>query len=337
MVKLSVLMTAYNTEKYIEQCINSILEQSFYDFELIIVDDGSTDRTVKIIESYNDTRIKLYILGTNYGVGYANNFAISKATGEYIAKVDSDDILDPKRFQTQINFLDNNCHVDVVDSFVDYFTDDPVVLESERFSYHKIIKTQHINQLLSIAELSKQIYMHSIIIHGAVMARTKKFQSVNYNSNYRIAEDYDLFYKLNKKGHNFTKLPLVLTKVRISTESTSAKFYNENFETIFQIKLEEIAEIVMDKSKPLAIWGVGRLGVKLKELLDIKFQVKPSLFIDSFSINKEIEDSIPIVKPSKVNLLDYNIIIASSPGKLDISNTLDKEGLIFLQDYMVFI
>lgn len=101
MVEISVIMPVFNSERYVKETIDSILIQSYSDFEFIIVNDGSTDRTREIIESYNDKRIKLYNLETNKGVGYASNFAVQKAKGRYIARIDSDDVYHRDKFFTK--------------------------------------------------------------------------------------------------------------------------------------------------------------------------------------------------------------------------------------------
>lgn len=98
MPEISVLMPVYNGEKYVKETIDSVLNQTFDDFEFIIVNDGSTDNTRNIIESYKDNRIELYNLARNRGVGFASNFAVNKAKGKYIARVDSDDIYHSDRF-----------------------------------------------------------------------------------------------------------------------------------------------------------------------------------------------------------------------------------------------
>ena len=109
MVKISVIMPVYNTEKeYLTEAIESILNQTFQDFEFLIIDDGSTEPHVKeTILSYNDNRIK-YFYKENSGVADTLNFGLSKANGQYIARMDADDISLPERFEKQVSFLDCN-------------------------------------------------------------------------------------------------------------------------------------------------------------------------------------------------------------------------------------
>jgi glycosyltransferase involved in cell wall biosynthesis len=113
-IKVSCILRVYNGEKYIREAIDSILNQTYKDFEFIMIDDGSTDDTVKIIESYNDSRIKLYKNEKNMGLSYATNRGIELAKGEYIALVDSDDVYYNTRLEKQVKYLDENMDVGAV-------------------------------------------------------------------------------------------------------------------------------------------------------------------------------------------------------------------------------
>jgi glycosyltransferase involved in cell wall biosynthesis len=103
--KITVFMAAYNSENYISDSIKSILDQSFSDFELLIINDGSTDLTVDIIEKFNDPRIRLVHNDKNRGLTYTRNVALTEALGEYIAILDSDDIAVKNRLELQYNFF----------------------------------------------------------------------------------------------------------------------------------------------------------------------------------------------------------------------------------------
>ncbi len=112
---ISVVTSVYNCEKYLRESINSILSQTFNDFEFIIIDDGSIDSSIDIINSFNDSRIKL-LRQENRGLAFALNEGIKKARGKYIARMDADDICLPDRFQKQFDFLEHNPDYVVVGS-----------------------------------------------------------------------------------------------------------------------------------------------------------------------------------------------------------------------------
>ena len=107
-MKVSVIMPVYNGEKFISQAIESILNQTFVDFEFIIINDGSNDKTEKIIAKYKDKRIKYFKFTKNKGLVYSLNFCLKKSKGEFIARMDADDISMPDRFTKQVKFLDKN-------------------------------------------------------------------------------------------------------------------------------------------------------------------------------------------------------------------------------------
>ena len=114
MLKVSVIISAYNHEKYIAESINSILHQSFLDFELIVVDNGSSDSTYKIIKTIKDPRIKIFRIKKNIGFGYALNYALNKSRGEYISLFSSDDIGLPDKLKKQVKYLDDHPGVGAV-------------------------------------------------------------------------------------------------------------------------------------------------------------------------------------------------------------------------------
>ncbi len=106
--RITVIMPVYNCELYIKEAIDSILNQTFTDFEFLIIDDASTDKTVSIIKEYKDFRIQLIEKEGNKGISDSLNYGLKVAKGEYIARMDGDDISLPERFVKQVTFLDSN-------------------------------------------------------------------------------------------------------------------------------------------------------------------------------------------------------------------------------------
>ena len=123
MVKVSIIIPTYNVSKYIEKCLDSVLNQSYQNIEIIIVDDCSTDHTVEIIKNYEDSRIHLIQNKMNCGPSYSRNVAISNASGKYIALLDGDDWWDHNRLERLLTFINTKEHVDLL--FDDlYYIDD---------------------------------------------------------------------------------------------------------------------------------------------------------------------------------------------------------------------
>ena len=117
MPKISVIMPVYNTDsQYLEEAIESVLQQTYADFELLLIDDASTTDIQSVIRKYNDVRIKYIRLNENQGAANARNLGVKEALGEFIAFLDSDDVALSERFSTQIIFFENNPNVDCVGS-----------------------------------------------------------------------------------------------------------------------------------------------------------------------------------------------------------------------------
>ena len=122
MPKVSVVMSVYNSEPFIRDAINSILGQTFQDFEFIIINDGSTDGSLQIIQSYGDSRIRI-TSQENLGLTKSLNKGIGIARGEYIARQDADDISEPSRLEKQVAVLEQNSRAVLVSSNIRYFSE----------------------------------------------------------------------------------------------------------------------------------------------------------------------------------------------------------------------
>ena len=206
--KVTVLMPAYNVEKYIAEAIESVLKQSFSDFKLLIVNDGSTDNTEQIIRSFTDERIIL-INQPHRGIASALNKGLSKANSDYIARFDADDICFPTRLQEQVIFLDTHLDHILVGSDAEYISE-----EGEHLFYFKCIG--HTNE-----EIIQKIYSYCPFIHSSVMYR--KYPVINaggYSLNAHNFEDYFLWMQIKKYG-KFYNLPHQLIKVRFNPASVT--------------------------------------------------------------------------------------------------------------------
>lgn len=333
MPTISAIMPVYNAEKYVKETINSVLNQTFADFELIIVNDGSTDSTREIIEQFKDDRIRLFNLKTNQGVGYASNFAVKHVQGKYVARVDSDDIYHKDRFLLQKLFLDEHPELALVKSLVKYFSD-PDVEHTERYRILKEIVEKDKNSVITPEEIREKLYWNMCIPHTSMMIRTEVIKHYGYK-NVLCGEDYYLLYELNKAGFKMGTVTDYLVKVRVSKNSTTARKQAELFKTVFQIK-EDIIKTLFEQGK-VFLWGAGSFGKQVLEILERKgFDIEG--FIDSDI--KKIELSIngkKVFLPNAINLGGENkVIITSQTGRNAIVNILKEQGLQHLQDYIVY-
>jgi len=184
--KVSVVMPVYNAERFLDIAIDSILSQTFSNFEFIIIDDGSTDGSLKIIKSYKDPRIRL-ITRPNKGLAASLNEGLAEAKGQYIARMDADDISLPKRFEKQISFLDHNLDVGLLGS--------NYIIVDEAGQQLDITDVFTNPDDLKVAMATCNQYGH-----GSVMIRTKVFENTAVYDPQIYVEDYDLF---NRIAHNY--------------------------------------------------------------------------------------------------------------------------------------
>ncbi len=221
--KVSVLMPAYNVEKYVAEAIESILNQTFTDFEFIIINDGSTDNTAKIIKEYakKDKRIKFINHAKNRGIVSVRNELLDNVGGEYAAFQDSDDISLANRLQTQVNFLDKNLDVSVVSAALQTFPK---------------------NEVWSVIENPGilDFYIANPVPNAVAMFRIADINKygLRYNKKYQTAEDYD-FWQRVVRVLNIRILPDVLYLYRILDNS----LYHGNVE-LAQCEREIRSEIL---------------------------------------------------------------------------------------------
>lgn len=201
--KASVIIPAYNAEKYIAKSIESILNQTFTDFELIIIDDCSTDETYAIIIEYakKDNRIVVLKNEKNLGIAGNRNKGISLAKGEYIVWQDADDISMPERISKQFNFMESHPEVGIVGGFLEFFEDKKGTTGVRKYSDNDQI-------------LRKNIFRFSPVAQPTAMIRKEILDQVGeYNLKYPPAEDIDMSFRIGEKS-KFSNIQEVLLRYR---------------------------------------------------------------------------------------------------------------------------
>ena len=194
--KVSVILANYNEEKYIAEAIESVINQTYTNWELIIVDDASTDRSQEIINRYRDTRIKTEFCKKNQHVAYASNLGIDMATGEYIAKIDSDDIWEPEKLEKQISFMEEHTEYGVCFSKVNIIDEES---EEANTKFSDIFELFNKVKNRSQEEWIKYFLKNgNCLCNASAVIRKAALQCVggHYNLAFVGAEDYELWMRL---------------------------------------------------------------------------------------------------------------------------------------------
>ena len=199
---VSVILPAYNCEKFIGKAIESVLQQTFTDFELIIINDGSTDTTESVIHEFNDQRITYLKNSKNQGLIYTLNKAIAHANGNYIARMDADDICLAGRLAKQKTFLDQNEDIAAVASTIEFINE-----QGEKTGIWELDR-----QTITPAQIRRAILKQNCIAHPTVMIRSETLKQLKYKEYQKNIEDYDLWLRLLNRGCKIAKLdnPLLL-------------------------------------------------------------------------------------------------------------------------------
>jgi glycosyltransferase involved in cell wall biosynthesis len=200
--KVTVVIPIYNREKYLGIAIGSILSQTFSDFELLVIDDGSTDRSTDVVRCFSDARIRLVCNNTNLGVSKARNKGIQLARGQYLAFLDSDDWACPKRLAKQTAFLDNHPDYAAVGSWIEWMSE-----EGEPSGRIKRKPT-------SPEEVAAWRLFQQGIENSASMARIAVLREYRHREEFDGCEDFDFWARI-AANHKLATLPEVLVRRRM--------------------------------------------------------------------------------------------------------------------------
>lgn len=214
--KISVVMSVFNGQDFLKEAIESILEQSFTNFEFIIIDDASTDGTTEILESFKkrDKRIKIIRNKKNLNLSRSLNKGLRQAQGEFIARMDADDISEKNRLKIQANFLKKNPKVAFCGSWV------ILINQSGKKIGERKYPTEY-------REIKKIIMHYNPFIHPTVMIKREILEKMGfYDFKLNAAGDYDLFLRM-VKNYQAINLPKFLLKYRISRQAMSFLRYKK--------------------------------------------------------------------------------------------------------------
>jgi glycosyltransferase involved in cell wall biosynthesis len=247
-IPVTVLMPVYNAEHFLNKAIDSILNQTFTDFEFIIINDGSTDRSEEIIKSYSNPRIRYYKNASNLKLIATLNKGFDLANGKYIARMDADDISLPTRLKLQYELMENDDTVGLCGTWFDTFNRDKIVNTSRYGPDHATICFKHLYQI----HLS----------HGTCMFRTSvlKQHSLYFNPDFSHAEDYELWSRISMVT-KLANVQQVLYKVRQHENEVSHRYSDIQKANSYRVK-----------TKLFAAMGIPVTHQELDLLRDIAYQ-----------------------------------------------------------------
>lgn len=251
--QVSVILPVYNAAATLKETLESIFKQTLSDFELIVVDDGSTDDSAEIISAFqrNDSRIHL-IQQENMGVSAASNRALTQARAECVARMDADDIMMPRRLELQYAYLRDHPEVDLVGCQVELFP-----AEKVQGGFKEYMRWQ--NSCLSVEDMQDERYVELTIANPTLFFRRSVVQDLGGYREGDFPEDYDLLLRLLQAGHQLAKVDEMLLRWResdIRLTRTHERYSREAFD---RLRVDHLSKDErLHAGREIYVWGAGR-------------------------------------------------------------------------------
>ena len=273
---ISVVMSVYNGDKYLREAIESILNQTFNNFEFIIVNDGSEDGSLDIIKSYNDSRI-VVVDQENTGLAIALNNGIQIAKGRYIARMDADDISDINRLEIQYNFLESNPEIGIVGTWITFIDDNGNEIGKKK-------------EPISPNEINNKILTYGCFNHGTVMFRRDVFfKAGKYSDEYPEnppTEDFALWNRILRISSG-ANIPQYLYRLRMHPFSISSTQRKDQINQHFLVSKKYIFKRISEhrgENKKLAIYyfKLGDIHYHYRKLVECRKYLIKSILLNPF-------------------------------------------------------
>jgi len=280
---VSIIMSVYNGEQYLSIAIDSILNQTFTDFEFVIINDCSTDQSKAIIQSYADERIVYLENEKNLGLAAALNKGIAIAKGKYIARMDDDDVAFAERLERQVAFLEENRQIGLLGSYAEIVGNQTGLRKHSEYSDQLKVRT----------------FFSCQFCHPTVMIRKEVLDQNNlrYNETFSTAQDYELWSRM-LECTGFATLPLILLKYRTHDKQVSVAKRQLQIESTSHIYKQLLSKLGLELTNDMELLhrkvagfqflqtkqDVPKIGDYFQQLIEAnnKFDVFPKLFFARF-------------------------------------------------------
>ncbi|MDA9262430.1 glycosyltransferase [bacterium] len=314
--RVSIITPVKNGAQFLKECLDSIINQTFQNWELLIVNDNSTDETQSILEEYSlqDNRIQVFQNKGN-GIIEALQTGYAKSSGQFITRMDADDIMSPNKLELLVGKLEESVSGCLATGFVKYFSE--TTLGEGYFNYQNWL-----NELSNSDSNFNDIYKECVIPSPCWMVTRDDFEaSGGFNPNL-YPEDYDLVFRFYKQGLRVVAVKEIIHHWRDYANRTSRTDSNYSDNYFIHLKGKYFLELDYDKSRTLEIWGAGRKG---KEFA--KFLIKNEIDFDWISnnankIGKEVYGKI--LKDSKEIKIGSSSQILIAVGSLEYNTEIKK-------------
>lgn len=306
---ISVLLPCYNATDTLDECLTSLANQTLEDYEVVAVDDGSSDGTLEILKSWQHRDPRLQVLSLPHqGIVAALNAGLSACRATYIARMDADDRCMPARLELQAQFLDSHPDIVLVGCLVRSFPEEQV-----RQGFKIYIEWQ--NSLITDEDIRREIFVESPFAHPSVTFRKIWVEQLGGYQDYGWAEDYDLWLRLYLAEAHFGKVPEMLLEWRETPRRLTRTDSRYSLENFLRLKAHTLMRGPLQGRGAVFIWGAGMMGRRLgKQLQRQKAPLVAYVDVDSKKIGRT-RRGLPILAPQEFQVwwqqASYPILLAA--------------------------
>ena len=320
-------MSVHNGERYLSEAIESILKQTFTDFEFLIINDSSTDSSREIISSYKDSRIRFIDNDINIGLTRSLNKGLAQAKGKYIARLDADDVSLPERLERQVNFMEENEDIAVCGSSA-------IIIDSNSEVKDTICMPLKHDSIVG------RMFFGNCIIHSSVCFNKKNIIDIGgYNNEYNRTQDYELWCRCIAEGLTLENLTSPLIKLRKHADIISVKFFNEQEYFARKVLKKLFSDILYIQCSTKSISAYRK--VLLNEKKSILDSIRLFFLIKNISKKMKIvfltkEDTLKILNE---NLTTFFITKGSSLRNISkqFANTMRKKFIQIIKRVLLLV
>tara|TARA_B100000809_G_scaffold67577_1_gene64603 strand:- start:85 stop:1092 length:1008 start_codon:yes stop_codon:yes gene_type:complete len=329
---VSIIMPVKNTTQFLEECLNSILDQTYTNWELLVVDDGSSDDSFNILKAYSkkDNRVKPF-RNDGKGIIDALSLAYSKSSGEFITRMDSDDIMAEDKLEVLSTNLINKGKGSIAVGLVKYFSDNDL---GEGFRRYE----EWLNNLIIKGTCFDEIYKECVIPSPCWMVFREDFERCDALRPNRYPEDYDLTFRFYVNGLKPIPCDIILHHWRDYPTRTSRTDDNYADNTFIAIKADYFLSQEYNKKKNLVVWGAGGKGKALAKIL-IEKNIEFHWICDNpKKIGKQIYEieMLAISELEKIENTQSIVTVANNIAQEEIKVYFEKLNQKAMKDYYFF-
>ena len=294
MPTVSILMPCFNAKATLAEALTSLRRQSLSDFEVVLVDDGSTDNSSEIQNQFAELDHRIHILSLPHqGIIESLNAGFRICQAPLIARMDADDLSHPERLREQVNYLDKHPEVALVSCLVEGFP-------AEQLHQGLRLYIDWINSLITNEDIRREIFVESPLVHPSVMIRSSWMEKVGGYENHGWPEDYDLWLRLYLQGAQFAKVPIHLLQWRDAPHRLTRVDPRYSLENFLRTKTFYLMRGPLVGRDAVILWGAGMMGRHLsRHLQALAIPLVAFIDIDPRKIGRT-RRMLPVLPPDEL-------------------------------------